>query len=460
MMQKIKKTAGYLLIALAAICLFVIAPASVKADLVTETIDTYADYYSQVFSNEHFQVWSDVSMAEPKGIATYNDGGVFKKIHVKSPDYTLISKVEFQIGSIGYLNNGNANVNEVAIDKGTLSFSGNTNNFYYIVSDVNAAEMSFWMTQLYENVHFLLIKQVRITYDPTQKAPTPTPTMTPTPVPATPTPIPEKKTPTLICPDVTANASADKEQRIFMEGASFITNGYLSMEFSNNKITYDMRTGEVVIPKNFAGTVTGTAKTSETSTYKAGKKTFKVTVNKIANTISAKSVTKTSSTSAQSFKLSVTQKGSGKLTYASNNKSVTVTSAGKVTIAKNFSGRAVITVKAAAAGIYKAASKKVTVTVKPAAVTVSKYKNVSGLKIGILMKKAAGAEGYQIEYSYTKDFAKKKTITIESATSLKNYITNLKKGKTCYIRIRSYKKDADGNLFSAWKTLKAVKVTK
>ena len=445
MMQKIKKAAGYLLIALAAICLFVIAPASVKADLVTETIDTYADYHSQVFSNEHFQVWSDVSMAEPKGIATYNDGGVFKKIHVKSPDNTLISKVEFQLGSIGYLNNGNANVNEVAIDKGTLSFSGNTNNFYYIVSDVNAAEMSFWMTQLYENVHFILINQVRITYDPTKKAPTP---------------IPEKKTPTLICPDVTANASADKEQRIFMEGASFITNGYLSLEFSNNKITYDMRTGEVVIPKNFAGTVTGTAKTSETSTYKAGKKTFKVTVNKIANTISAKSVTKTSSTSAQSFKLSVTQKGSGKLTYASNNKSVTVTSAGKVTIAKNFSGRAVITVKAAAAGIYKAASKKVTITVKPAAVTVSKYKNVSGLKIGILMKKAAGAEGYQIEYSYTKDFAKKKTITIESATSLKNYITNLKKGKTYYIRIRSYKKDADGNLFSAWKTLKAVKVTK
>ncbi|MGX8704352.1 MAG: penicillin-binding Tp47 domain C-containing protein, partial [bacterium] len=60
----------------------------------------------------------------------------------------------------------------------------------------------------------------------------------------------------------------------------------------------------------------------------------------------------------------------------------------------------------------------------------------------------------------TKDFVKKKTITIESATSLKNYITNLKKGKTYYIRIRSYKKDADGNLFSAWKTLKAVKVTK
>ncbi len=460
MMQKIKKAAGYLLIALAAICLFVIAPASVKADIVTETIDTYADYHSQVFSNEHFQVWSDISMAEPKGIGTMNQDGTLKKIHVKSPDYTLISKVEFQLGSIGFQNNGNANVNEVAVDKGTLSFSGNTNNFYYIVSDVNAAEMSFWMTQPYDGGHFILIKQVRITYDPTQKAPTPTPVpATPTPVPATPTPIPEKKTPTLYFPDVTANASADKDQSLRPTGVKYDGFGDFTFKSNNKNITVS-KMGDILVPKNYAGSATITVKASETSSYKAAQTTFKVTVNKITNTISAKSVTKTSSTSAQSFKLSVTQKGSGKLTYASNNKSVTVTSAGKVTIAKNFSGRAVITVKAAAAGIYKAASKKVTITVKPAAVTVSKYMNVSGLKIGILMKKAAGAEGYQIEYSYTKDFAKKKTITIESATSLKNYITNLKKGKTYYIRIRSYKKDADGNLFSAWKTLKAVKVTK
>ena len=241
--------------------------------------------------------------------------------------------------------------------------------------------------------------------------------------------------------------------------AKYDGNGSVTFESNNKNITVS-NAWKILVPKNYAGSATITVKASETSSYKAAQTTFKVTVNKIANTISAKSVTKTSSTSAQSFKLSVTQKGSGKLSFASDNKSVAVTSAGKVTIAKNFSGRAVITIKAAASGIYKAATKKIAVTVEPAAVTIGTATNVSGLKITLTWKKAAGAEGYQIQYSYTKDFAKRKNVVVKSATTLKKTIANLKKGKTYYFRIRAYKIDASRNLFSAWKTYKAVKVTK
>ena len=218
--------------------------------------------------------------------------------------------------------------------------------------------------------------------------------------------------------------------------------------------------GTVTVAAGFAGKATITVSAKASGAYKAAKAQAVVTVNPIANTITANAVTKTSSAKDQSFTLSVKQKGSGKLTYSSSSKSVKVTNAGKVTIAKNFSGRATITIKAAASGIYKAVTKSVVITVKPAAVTVGTAQNVSGQKVALTWKKSAGAGGYQIQYSTTKDFKSKKSVTVKSAATLKGNLTKLTKGKTYYIRIRSFKKDKAGNLFSAWASFKAVKVTK
>ena len=177
--------------------------------------------------------------------------------------------------------------------------------------------------------------------------------------------------------------------------------------------------------------------------------------------ITANAVTKTSSTKPQSFTLSVKQKGGGKLSFKSDSEYVKVTSAGKVTIARNFSGRASITIKAAATDTYKAATKSVVITVKPAAVTVGSAKNVSGQKAALSWKKAPGAGGYQIQYSTSKNFKSGvKSVTVKSASTLKGNLTKLTKGRTYYIRIRSFKKDKAGNLFSAWASFKAVKVTK
>ena len=68
-----------------------------------------------------------------------------------------------------------------------------------------------------------------------------------------------------------------------------------------------------------------------------------------------------------------------------------------------------------------------------------------------------GGLSNSILHSTSKDFKSKKSVTTKS---LKATLSKLTKGKTYYVRIRSYKKDAEGNLFSAWMSFKAVKITK
>lgn len=270
----------------------------------------------------------------------------------------------------------------------------------------------------------------------------PTPTVAPLPA-------------TLTVSNVSTNANASKNRTGTLK-VSYDGDGELSYTSSNAKITVGSN-GRFTIPKNFAGTATITVKAAATERYEAAEATAKITVKRLANTITASNVTKTSAAKAQSYNLAVTQKGTGKLSYSSSSKSVKVTSAGKVTIAKNFSGRAKITITAAKAGIYNAATKTITVVVKPAKVTVGTAKNSAAGKIALTWKKAVGAEGYQIQYSTTKNFKSKKTGTTKN---LKATLSKLTKGKIYYVRIRSYKKDAGGNLFSAWTSFKAVKITK
>ena len=67
-------------------------------------------------------------------------------------------------------------------------------------------------------------------------------------------------------------------------------------------------------------------------------------------------MTKTTAKRAKAFSLRAKCARSGALTYSSKNKRVKVSKKGKVTIPKNFVGKTVITIKAAASKNYKAAS--------------------------------------------------------------------------------------------------------
>jgi hypothetical protein len=262
--------------------------------------------------------------------------------------------------------------------------------------------------------------------------------------------------------NITKNASASKAQTVSI-GAKTAVEGTLSyaVKTANSKITVNDK-GTVTIPKNFAGKatiiITATADNCEIVT-----KEITVTVNKIAGAVTASNVTKTAKTSAQSFKIGATRSGSGALTYSSSSKSVTVDKNGKVTIAKNFVGSAKITIKAAASGIYKAASKTITVTVNPAGVSLSSVTNTKGLKMTVKWKKNAKATGYQIQYSTSKSFksgSATKTATVSKASTVSKVISSLTKGKTYYVRIRTYKTVSGKKYYSGWSTAKTVKISK
>ena len=207
-----------------------------------------------------------------------------------------------------------------------------------------------------------------------------------------------------------------------------------------------------------AGTATVTA--TGAGIY-GGSITTRFAISKASNTIKVSDITKTASSKSQTVKTTVRAYGGAKLTYSSNNKSVKVDKTGKLTIAKNFAGKAVITVKSSETSCYKAASKKFNVTVKPAAVTISKASNSAKQKITVSWKKNTTCSGYAVQYSTDKSFKKGvKTVYISKNSTVKATLSKLTKGKTYYVRIASYKKSGSTKIYSAWSKVKSVKVKK
>ena len=71
----------------------------------------------------------------------------------------------------------------------------------------------------------------------------------------------------------------------------------------------------------------------------------------------------------------------------------------------------------------------------------------------------SGVKGYQIKYSTSKKFTKKTTKTVKVKKTTKT-VTKLKKKKTYYAKVRSYKTINGKNYYSKWRTVKKVKVRK
>ena len=224
-------------------------------------------------------------------------------------------------------------------------------------------------------------------------------------------------------------------------------------------------------------TVSGT-----TSATKVGKYTVKVTLNDKTNTtwangstddltltwaivpaanpITVKNVTKTASTKAQTVKLGAKAKENAKLSYKSSSKSVKVDKNGKVTIAKNFVGKATITITSKVTKNYKATTKKVTVTVNPAKVKLTGVKNYKGKKLKAYWKKNTKVTGYQIQYSTSSKFKSAKTVTVKGYKSTSKTITKLTKNKKYYVRVRTYKTVSKVNYYSGWSNTKSITIKK
>ncbi len=91
------------------------------------------------------------------------------------------------------------------------------------------------------------------------------------------------------------------------------------------------------------------------------------------------------------------------------------------------------------------------VTGKPGTKTMAKVKGLSvkskKKKLAVTWKKVTGARGYQIYYSTSKKFKKKKQRTVK-----KNKVTlkKLKTGRTYYVKVRAYTVDGNRKVYGKW----------
>lgn len=254
----------------------------------------------------------------------------------------------------------------------------------------------------------------------------------------------------------TASAAAQS----FSINAQRSGSGRITYSSNNRSVAVDS-TGKVTIAKNFVGKAAITIKVAASGIYEAASRTITVTVNQASSKITASNFTKTASSKTQSFSIGAKRSGSGKITYSSNNKSVAVNSSGKVTIAKNFVGKATITIKVAASGIYKATSKTITVSVNPANTYISSVKNSGSRKMTVTWKKSTAVTGYQIQYSTSRSFKTGvKTTTVSKNSTVSAAMSSLTKGKTYYVRIRTYRTVSGTKYYSGWSSSKTVKITR
>ncbi len=188
--------------------------------------------------------------------------------------------------------------------------------------------------------------------------------------------------------------------------------------------------------------------------------TIKPQSAKSDNIIKAADITKNVSKKAQTVNIKASTLGGAKLTYSSGNKYVKVNASGKITIAKNFTGKAVITITAAETAKYRRTSAKITVTVRPTGTSLTKLTNNAKGKLKIRWKRNKSVTGYMIQYSIDKNFRKSvKTVNIRKNKTTSTTLAKLKKGKTYYVRIATYKKSG-GKICSSWSKVKKIRIKK
>lgn len=72
--------------------------------------------------------------------------------------------------------------------------------------------------------------------------------------------------------------------------------------------------------------------------------------------------------------------------------------------------------------------------------------------------KAAGIDGYQLQYSLKKTFTSAREVTVDGATVMNKVLEGLKKDDVYYMRIRAYRKVNGETYWSAWSRTKKAKV--
>ena len=105
---------------------------------------------------------------------------------------------------------------------------------------------------------------------------------------------------------------------------------------------------------------------------------------------------------------------------------------------------------------YSAASNTVKIKTKLSVPEITKFKK-SGKKLKVVHKKSKNSDGYELQFSQSKDFKNAKTV--KSVKKSKKYsVYKLKKNKTYYVRIRAYAKSGNSTDYSGWSGIKSITV--
>ena len=240
--------------------------------------------------------------------------------------------------------------------------------------------------------------------------------------------------------DKTYNGKAQTQFVAVKNGTAALKNGTdYTVSYKNN---INAGTASIVITGkgNYTGAVS---------------KTF--AIKKAANSITASNFIRSYSVKAQSFALGAKATG-GILKYKSDKSSVKVTKSGKVKLPAKFSGIVKITITASNNN-YDTATKAIRITV-PSKTKLSSASSPSAGKMKIKWKKNTKVTGYQIQYGRKRSLSGAKKVTISKNTAISKTVKGLKKGKTYYVRIRSFKTVNGKKYYSSWSTKKAVAIKK
>ena len=104
-------------------------------------------------------------------------------------------------------------------------------------------------------------------------------------------------------------------------------------------------------------------------------------------------------------------------------------------------------------------SKSASFIITPKTPTLNKPKSKTKKQMTVFWKKDSKISGYELQYSTSSKFTKKKTKTVKLSKSSKSKtIKKLKSGKKYYVRIRSYKTIDGKKYYSSYSAKKSIKI--
>ena len=234
--------------------------------------------------------------------------------------------------------------------------------------------------------------------------------------------------------------------------------GAKSFKSSDTTIATVTSAGTVTAKK--VGTAKITATSATTSNYKAASKTVTIKVVPAATT----SLAAANQTTGIKLTWKKVTGANGYKVYRGTTLIKTTSSGSIVTYADtkaNTNGTKYVYKVAAKASTGDSTLSKSVTVYRVARPAISSVTNSAASRMTVKWGKNEKATGYQIQYSLSSSFASgNKTATITAASTVSKVIGSLTKGKTYYVRIRTYKTVGSTKYWSSWSAAKSVKISK